>query len=87
LDCIHIELTDGNVGTHEKVTIPIPTVTCTLTIQNSIFGTSVFAFPREPHGNKYPTHISTLHIKHNSRHPHRSHHSMHYNYLVQPQLG
>ena len=29
---IRIESTDGNFGTHEKVAIPVPTVTCTLPI-------------------------------------------------------
>ena len=54
LDRIRIESTDGNFGTHEKVaisfpiltcrpTFPIPVVTCTIPIP--IFGILVFPFP------------------------------------------
>jgi len=32
LDCIRTQSTDGNFGTHEKVAIAIPIVTCTLPI-------------------------------------------------------
>ena len=38
LDCIRIESTDGNFGTHEKVVIHIAIVTCALPIRISIFG-------------------------------------------------
>ena len=46
LYCIHIESTDGNFGTCEKVATPISIVTCTLPIP--IFGTSVIPFPWIP---------------------------------------
>ena len=47
LDCIRIESTDGNFGTHEKVVIHIAIVTCALLIH--IFGIFVFPVPWDSH--------------------------------------
>ena len=49
LNCIRIESTDGNFGTHEKIAISISIVTCTLHIP--IFGIFVFPFSCDFHGN------------------------------------
>jgi len=51
LASIRIESTDGNFGTHEKVAITIPIVTCTLPIPIPIFGIFVSPFPWENYGN------------------------------------
>jgi len=49
LDSIHIESTDGNFVTHEKVAIPI--VTCTFPIVIPMFGLFVFTYPWDSNGN------------------------------------
>ena len=45
LDCIRIESTDGNFGTHGKVVISMQIVTCTRPIPVPILAYLCFVFP------------------------------------------
>jgi len=53
LDCIRIESTDGNFGTHGKVVISMQIVTCTSPIPVPIFGIFVFCVS-VPMGFSFP---------------------------------